>query len=66
MENETTPAEKPERKPRAKAAPKPVRYKLLADVTYDGKNPGLGSVVDDIPEHAAKWFLEQNYIKKED
>lgn len=65
------PVRRPGPKPKSQAAPKAavpekpkaVRHEVLAEITYSGKMPGKGSIVEDIPEDAARWLLEHNYIR---
>lgn len=47
-----------------KPKPKPLRYKLLTDLHYDGKKVKAGVIVDDLPKGSVRWLLLRGHVRK--
>lgn len=47
-----------------KPKPKPLRYKLLTDLHYDGKKVKAGEIVDDLPKGSVRWLSLRGHIRK--
>ena len=47
-----------------KSEPEHVEYRVLVNLSYDGKQVPAGDVVSDIPKSSIGWLLDGNYIEK--